>query len=112
MNRNEQVNGEKMWEYIGKIGRKIKKYKTEIAVSLLLPLTFGCTDLEDKEFWDDWKNDMAQMRQDIRDSNRESRTVHVYHYGIPDYSQESGLNGPAIRAHTIQKLEEMKRGNE
>lgn len=42
MNRNEQVNGEKMWEYISNIGKAIRKYRTGIAVttcSLVLGLS-------------------------------------------------------------------------
>ena len=48
MNRNEQVNGEKMWEYISNIGKAIKKYRTGIAIAacaLAIPLA-GCGDID------------------------------------------------------------------
>lgn len=47
MNRNEQVNGEKMWEYISNIGKGMKKYGIKIgatAFSLSMLFTLGCAE--------------------------------------------------------------------
>ncbi len=63
MNRNEQVNGEKMWEYISKMGRYLaetmKEYKTELAVtgcSMALPIIFGCA-----EAWQESYREMSKI---------------------------------------------------
>lgn len=89
-----------MWEYIGKIEKKIKGYKTGIAVtvcSLAMPIFIaGCGDLEDEEFWRKWKEDMAQTMQDVRQINSESRTLHVDHHGMPS-SVDVRVSTPRIK---------------
>jgi len=95
----------------GYISDIIREYGKGIALALVLPTSLaidGCADLEDKEYWSKWKKDMAQATQDIRQINSESRTVDVYHHGMPR-GRRVGLDAESINANTRSMLKRNKR---
>jgi len=125
MNRNEQVNGEKMWEYIRNIGKAIRRYRKEIATvvcSLTVPfLVASCAPGEWEEFWTEQRREWDKIAEE---SNREGGHHHD-HYDpyawermswrtqreiekLKKIEEQQRLEGARIRAHTQKMLLEME----
>ncbi len=112
MNRNEQVNSEKMWEYIRNIRKAIRKYRTGIAVagcSLALSFSAGCAGfLYGEEAEKAWREGRGfsntspeypigywQMKSDIEGMRRQQSIEELRRI-----EREAALSGARIRAHT------------
>ena len=130
MNRNEQVNGEKMWEYISNIGKALRKYRTEIAVgvvcSVAIPVFVGCAEIGESmaEGFREGSGEPPKASRDyIPDGNTPTIIIIDSHdHGYDDWywrfqNQKAELKkieeqqrheGARIRAHTQKMLREME----
>jgi len=93
MNRNEQVNGEKMWEYISNMGKAIKKYRTGIGVGAIItvmPFISSCA-----EFWQESYKELAK----INDGTQTQSTSYDTSYNDSYWRMQ----------HSINELERIKR---
>jgi len=118
MNRNDQVNSEKMWEYIRNIGKAIRKYRTGIAVTgffIAMPFIGGCS--EPLVTYPSTNNQQMpgcrngshypigywQMKSDIEGMRRQQSIEELRRI-----EREAALSGARIRAHTRKMLYEMQ----
>ncbi len=123
MNRNEQVNSDKMWEYISNVGKAIRKYRTEIGITLLsslaLPFIFSCNIQEDLA-------DIRRESEERRANRLANIDVNVQHYHNHDnlddgywrreyereksrrFIEQQRLKNARIRANTEKMLRKIE----